>query len=107
MSDETVTIVLDRGEMAARGRIGGLTTASRHDMAEIARRARGGLEAKFLREAGGDPVRAGYLKRLYYARLVLASVTARRAKKRTAPAVGSAGTVNAINDRGDDHDRAA
>ncbi len=104
MSDDTVTIVLDRAEMAARGRVGGLTTASRHDMADIARRARGGLEAKFLREAGGDPVKADVLRRLFYARLVLASVTARRGK-RTAPAVARAEAVSAISDRGDDHDR--
>jgi hypothetical protein len=89
MSDDTVTIVLDRAEMAARGRVGGLTTASRHDMAEIARRARGGLDAKFLREAGGDPVRAGVLRRLYFARLSLASVRA-RAKKAAPFANGTA-----------------
>lgn len=103
MSEDTVTIVVNRAEMAARGRVGGLTTASRHDMSEIARRARGGLDAKWLREAGGDPAKAEVLRRLHYAKLVLASVRARR--KRTAPA-GNAEAVSAINDRGDDRDRA-
>ena len=40
--------------------------------------ARAGLEAKFLREAGGDPVRAESLRKAYYARLALKSVAARR-----------------------------
>ena len=77
MSDDTVTIVLNRGEMAARGRVGGLVTASRHDMSAIAKRAREGLDAKFLREAGGDPGKAAVLRRLHFARLNLASVQAR------------------------------
>lgn len=83
MSDDTVTVILSREEMAARGRIGGLTTASRHDMSEIASRARRGLDAKFLREADGDPQRAAVLRKLYFARLTLASI---RARRRTAAA---------------------
>lgn len=80
MSQDDLVVVGTRAEMAARGRVGGLTTASRHDMSEIARRARGGLDAKFLREADGDPDRAAVLRRLYFARLNLASVQARRRK---------------------------
>lgn len=87
MSEETVTIVLDRREMAARGRVGGLTTASRHDMSAIAKRAREGLDARFLREAGGDPTKAAVLRKLYFARLNLASVQARRRKAVTDVAV--------------------
>jgi hypothetical protein len=40
--------------------------------------ARKGLEAKFLAEAGGDPVRAEHYRRAYYARLALKSARARR-----------------------------
>jgi hypothetical protein len=58
-----------RAVMVARGRIGGLTTASKHDMSAIAARARAGLEAKFLREANGDVKQAEILRRLYFARL--------------------------------------
>lgn len=40
--------------------------------------ARAGLEAKFLREADGDPQRAESLRKAYYQRLALKSAKARR-----------------------------
>ena len=40
--------------------------------------ARAGLEAKFLREAGGDPKRAESLRKAHYQRLALKSAKARR-----------------------------
>lgn len=40
--------------------------------------ARAALEAKFLAEAGGDPVRAAHLRAAYYTRLALASARSRR-----------------------------
>ncbi|GAB3435043.1 hypothetical protein GCM10027517_03790 [Phycicoccus ginsengisoli] len=40
--------------------------------------ARAALEAKFLAEAGGDPVRAANGRKAYYARLALKSAQARR-----------------------------
>lgn len=40
--------------------------------------ARAGLEAKFLREADGDPQRAESLRKAHYQRLALKSVRARR-----------------------------
>ena len=40
--------------------------------------ARAALDAKFLNEAGGDPIRAEHLRRAYYARLALKSAVARR-----------------------------
>lgn len=40
--------------------------------------ARRALQEKFLREAGGDPVRAEHLRRAYYQRLALKSARARR-----------------------------
>lgn len=42
--------------------------------------ARRGLEARFLREAGGDPARAESLKKAYYKRLALKSAQARRSR---------------------------
>ena len=43
--------------------------------------ARAALEAKFLAEADGDPVRADHLRKAHFARLALRSVQARRARK--------------------------
>ncbi len=42
--------------------------------------ARAALEAKFLEQADGDPVRAAHLRKAYYARLALKSAQARRAR---------------------------
>jgi hypothetical protein len=42
------------------------------------RNARQALEAKFLAEADGDPVRAQSIRKAYYARLALKSVQSRR-----------------------------
>jgi hypothetical protein len=43
--------------------------------------ARDALEAKFLEQADGDPVRAEHLRQAYYLRLAAKSVAARRARK--------------------------
>ncbi len=40
--------------------------------------ARAGLDARFLREADGDPVRAEHLRKAYFARLALQSARSRR-----------------------------
>lgn len=42
--------------------------------------ARAALEAKFLAQADGDPIRAEHLRKAYYQRLALKSAQARRAK---------------------------
>ncbi|MCL3818545.1 hypothetical protein [Aeromicrobium wangtongii] len=42
--------------------------------------ARAALEAKFLREADGDPVRAASLRKAYYKHLALKSVRSRQAR---------------------------
>ncbi|SJN39439.1 hypothetical protein [Luteococcus japonicus] len=47
-------------------------------------KARAALEAKFLAEADGDPVRAEHLRKAYFQRLALKSAQARRAKKAVA-----------------------
>lgn len=40
--------------------------------------ARAAMDAKFLEQAGGDPVRAAHLRKAHYARLALKSAQARR-----------------------------
>lgn len=40
--------------------------------------ARAALDAKFLADAGGDPQRAGHLRKAHFARLALKSVQSRR-----------------------------
>jgi hypothetical protein len=52
-------------------------TADRNARTAPARRA---LEAKFLAEAAGDPVRAANIRSAHYQRLAMRSVAARRAK---------------------------
>lgn len=52
--------------------------------------ARAALEAKFLREADGDPKRAKALRKAYYANLVLKSVQARRRRSEHRKAVEEA-----------------
>lgn len=46
--------------------------------------ARKALDAKFLAEAGGDPVRAEHLRKAYFQRLSLKSAQARRKVKKAA-----------------------
>ena len=43
--------------------------------------ARAALDAKFLEQAGGDPVRAAHLRKAHFARLALKSAQARRRAK--------------------------
>jgi hypothetical protein len=43
--------------------------------------ARAALEAKFLAQADGDPIRAEHLRQAYYLRLAAKSVAARRDRK--------------------------
>ena len=46
--------------------------------------ARAALEQKFLDEADGDPLRAASVRKVYFARLALKSVQARRKSRETA-----------------------
>jgi hypothetical protein len=43
--------------------------------------ARAALDAKFLEQAGGDPIRADHLRKAHFARLALKSAQARRKAK--------------------------
>ena len=59
--------------------------------------ARAALEAKFLDQADGDPVRAGHLRKAYFARLALKSAQARgKAKEATATAVAAEAELDAL-----------
>ncbi len=70
---------MTRSTRTAIGRIGAHTKwANTSDRTAATAPARAALEAKFLGEADGDPVRAASLRKAYYARLALASANARR-----------------------------
>lgn len=50
-------------------------------------KARAALDAKFLEQAGGDPIKAAHLRKAHFARLALKSAQARRkAREATATA---------------------
>jgi len=78
----------DPDEMALRGRIGGLTTHSRHDSRDITRAARERFLARFFVEVDPDNTlpeperfrRAEAARKAHMARLALKSAQARRAK---------------------------
>lgn len=62
-------------------------------------KARAGLDAKFLEQAGGDPVRAEHLRKAHFTRLALKSVQARRrAREATAEAEAAEDELNALGD---------
>lgn len=71
------------------GRIGAHTSwANTTDRSARTAPARAALDAKFLAEADGNPVRAEHLRKAYFQRLALKSARARRrAKESTAAAV--------------------
>jgi hypothetical protein len=64
--------------------------------------ARAALDAKFLEQAGGDPVRAAHLRKAFYARLALTSVQSRRkAKEATAAAEAAEAELASLGGSGD------
>jgi hypothetical protein len=72
-----------------RGRIGGhISWANTTDRAARTAPGRAAMDAKFLAEADGDPVRAEHLRKAHYLRMALKSAEARRAKR--APSSDSA-----------------
>lgn len=61
------------------GRIAAETSwANTADRAARTAPARAALDAKFLAQADGDPIRAGHLRKAYFARLALKSAQSRR-----------------------------
>ncbi len=70
---------LTPAERSLRGKIAVETSwANTENRSARTAKARRALEAKFLEEAGGDPVRAEHLRKAYYLRLALKSAQARR-----------------------------
>lgn len=70
---------LSPADAALIGRIGAHESwANTLDRSARTAPARAGLDAKFLDQAGGDPVRAAHLRKAYFARLALKSAQARR-----------------------------
>lgn len=61
--------------------------------------ARAALDAKFLEEAGGDPVRAEHLRKAHFARLALKSAQSRRkAKAQLAAAIAAEDELAELGD---------
>lgn len=66
---------------AALGSIGAhISWANTVDRSARTAPARAALDAKFLEQAGGDPVRAEHLRKAYFKRLALKSAASRRRK---------------------------
>jgi hypothetical protein len=88
-------VELDPREMAARGRLGGLTTHSRYDSRQLAHIAQEGLLSKFAHEIDPDGLlsaeerreRAKRARRVHMLRLARKSALARSARKEAADAV--------------------
>lgn len=86
----TRVVEFDTDEMALRGRIGGLTTAARHDPKVTTAKARQTFLSQFERQVDPDGVlppeerqrRAEAAKRAHMARLALKSAQARRNRRR-------------------------
>ena len=55
--------------------------ANTEDRAARTARARAALDAKFLTEAGGDPIRAQHLRKAHFARMALRSAQTRLKRK--------------------------
>jgi len=71
--------MLSPSESTLRGRIAAHESwANTPDRAARTAPARAALVAKFLAEAGGDPVRAEHYRKAYFARLSLRSAQSRR-----------------------------
>ena len=79
-------------DRSAIGRIGAhISWANTKDRTARTAPARAALDARFLAEAGGDPVRAQHLRKAHFQRLALKSAQSRRkAKELTAEGEGAA-----------------
>ncbi len=71
--------MLADSERSQLGRLAAHTSWARtEDRSARTAPARKALDTKFLEEAGGDPQRAGHLRKAYFARLALRSAQSRR-----------------------------
>jgi len=83
--------MLSPSESTLRGRIAAHESwANTPDRAARTAPARAALAAKFLAEAGGDPVRAEHLRKAHYARLSLRSARSRRRARELTEAADAA-----------------
>lgn len=93
----------------ARARLGGQTTAARHDPRQYTQAAREAFDARFIREVdpsgelrATDPAeaerRALAARRLYFGRLALASLKARARKKNAAQGTNPGGAEEEVGD---------
>ena len=70
-------------ELSMLGRLGAHESWARTvDRAARTAPARAALDAKFLAQADGDPVRAAHLRKAHFARMALKSAQSRRARAR-------------------------
>ena len=77
-----VMLDLDPAERTLRARIAAHESwAATTNRSARTAPARAALEAKFLEQAGGDPVRAAHLRKAHFARLALKSAKSRRKAK--------------------------
>jgi hypothetical protein len=68
--------------LARVGRLGAhVSWANTTDRSARTAPGRAAMDAKFLAEADGDPVRAEHLRKAHYIRMALKSAEARRAKR--------------------------
>ena len=75
---------LTPAERSQRAKIASLTSwANTENRTARTAPARRGLEEKFLREAGGDPLRAEALRKAHFARLAYKSARARKRRSAT------------------------
>lgn len=66
-------------ELSLAGRVGAYVSwANTTNRSARTAPARAALDAKFLQQAGGDPIRAAALRKAHFARLALRSAQARR-----------------------------
>lgn len=87
----TVSYEIDVEDLARRGRIGGYTTAARHDSRQLTQSAREALRTKFLTEVDPENIlpeaernrRAEAARRAHYARLARLSALSRTASAKS------------------------
>lgn len=93
---------LSSSDRSAIGRIGAHESWARTtDRTARTANARAALEAKFLEEADGDPVRAAHKRQAYFTRLALKSAQSRNRAARAAAAAELRAAADALESGGD------
>ncbi len=101
---QTATPAPSTAEFTLRGRIAAHESwANTPDRSARTAPARAALDAKFLEQAGGDPVRAEHLRKAHFARLSLRSAQSRRrARELTEAAVAAEAKLAAVGGDAED-----